>query len=319
MRHASRQFHRSFTHDQLAATSVRYLIVVATLPPAFHPPSNPGPAERATARGLTTLCRMLAGRSPWHPVETPSRDDEPIQSGDVRNPAYLAHRIRAATALWTRESSLLIWRTNSAQTCTTNRYRDRHRHRRCGARTNHRVRAGGGDPVVVLGQNLNLMWIVIGAILVIFMQAGFALVETGFCQAKHAAHVVSTNFAIFAPRLRRLLPHRLSPGVRRLQLQRFRADRPGGEPLLGSGSWVFLWEGGWALSGDTDHAGARRILPLHGGLHGHRCHDPDRVHGRALEMGQLRHLGPLLRCGLLPAVCGVDVGWRLAVARSGTR
>ena len=29
------------------------------------------------------------------------------------------------------------------------------------------------------------------------MQAGFALVETGFCRAKHAAHVVSTNFAIF--------------------------------------------------------------------------------------------------------------------------
>lgn len=29
------------------------------------------------------------------------------------------------------------------------------------------------------------------------MQAGFALVETGFCRAKHAAHVVSTNFMIF--------------------------------------------------------------------------------------------------------------------------
>ena len=29
------------------------------------------------------------------------------------------------------------------------------------------------------------------------MQAGFALVETGFCRSKHAAHVVSTNFAIF--------------------------------------------------------------------------------------------------------------------------
>ena len=44
---------------------------------------------------------------------------------------------------------------------------------------------------------MNLLWIVIGAVLVIFMQAGFALVETGFCRAKHAAHVVSTNFAIF--------------------------------------------------------------------------------------------------------------------------
>ena len=45
--------------------------------------------------------------------------------------------------------------------------------------------------------SLNLLWIVIGAALVIFMQAGFAMVETGFCRSKHAAHVVSTNFMIF--------------------------------------------------------------------------------------------------------------------------
>ena len=53
------------------------------------------------------------------------------------------------------------------------------------------------DPVTVLGQQVSLMWIVIGAALVVFMQAGFALVETGMTQAKNAAHVVSTNFAIF--------------------------------------------------------------------------------------------------------------------------
>ena len=53
------------------------------------------------------------------------------------------------------------------------------------------------DPVVVLGQQTNLLWVVIGAVLVIFMQAGFALVETGFTQKKNAAHVMSTNFAIF--------------------------------------------------------------------------------------------------------------------------
>src|SRR6186713_517541 len=53
------------------------------------------------------------------------------------------------------------------------------------------------DATAALGQQVNLLWIIIGAVLVIFMQAGFALVETGFCRAKHAAHVVSTNFAIF--------------------------------------------------------------------------------------------------------------------------
>ena len=51
--------------------------------------------------------------------------------------------------------------------------------------------------VTTLGQQTSLLWIVIGAALVIFMQAGFALVETGFCRAKHAAHVMSTNVAIF--------------------------------------------------------------------------------------------------------------------------
>ena len=51
--------------------------------------------------------------------------------------------------------------------------------------------------VTVLGAQVSLLWIVIAAALVVFMQAGFALVETGLCRAKHAAHVVSTNFAIF--------------------------------------------------------------------------------------------------------------------------
>lgn len=52
-------------------------------------------------------------------------------------------------------------------------------------------------PTTVDGFGLNLLWIIIGAILVIFMQAGFAMVETGFCRSKHAAHVVTTNLAIF--------------------------------------------------------------------------------------------------------------------------
>lgn len=44
---------------------------------------------------------------------------------------------------------------------------------------------------------LNLFFLLLGGALVIFMQAGFAMVETGFTRAKHAAHVVMTNFAIF--------------------------------------------------------------------------------------------------------------------------
>jgi Amt family ammonium transporter len=111
------------------------------------------------------------------------------------------------------------------------------------------------DPVVVLGQQINLLWIIIGAALVVFMQAGFALVETGFCRAKHAAHVVSTNFAVFGlgfigfffigfP----LAFGGFSYGTA-ADSWSFGLFEPVGGPLLGSGSWVFLWEGGWALSG----------------------------------------------------------------------
>lgn len=45
--------------------------------------------------------------------------------------------------------------------------------------------------------SLNFVWVFLGAILVFFMQAGFALLETGFCQKKNALHVMMTNFMIF--------------------------------------------------------------------------------------------------------------------------
>jgi ammonium transporter, Amt family len=45
---------------------------------------------------------------------------------------------------------------------------------------------------------LNVLFISIGMALIFFMQAGFMLVETGFCRSKNAAHVAMTNFVIFA-------------------------------------------------------------------------------------------------------------------------
>lgn len=57
--------------------------------------------------------------------------------------------------------------------------------------------AADDDPVTTLSKQTSLLWVIIGAVLVIFMQAGFALVETGFTQKKNANHVMSTNFAIF--------------------------------------------------------------------------------------------------------------------------
>jgi Amt family ammonium transporter len=45
--------------------------------------------------------------------------------------------------------------------------------------------------------SINLVWMLLAAFLVMFMQAGFALVETGLCRAKNAAHVMTNNFLIY--------------------------------------------------------------------------------------------------------------------------
>src|SRR4051794_20062660 len=46
--------------------------------------------------------------------------------------------------------------------------------------------------------SINMTWLMVGGILVLFMQAGFALVETGFTRAKNAAHTMMMNMVIFA-------------------------------------------------------------------------------------------------------------------------
>lgn len=45
---------------------------------------------------------------------------------------------------------------------------------------------------------INFTWTLLAAFLVMFMQAGFALVETGFTRAKNALHTMSMNFMIYA-------------------------------------------------------------------------------------------------------------------------
>src|SRR4051794_37529089 len=104
--------------------------------------------------------------------------------------------------------------------------------------------AGGSQ----IGVSLNMLWVVIGAVLVIFMQAGFALVETGFCRAKHAAHVVSTNFAVFGIGFVAffLVGYSFMFGGYGTSLLGFAAP---GKGLIGSGNWTFLWWSPPALGG----------------------------------------------------------------------
>ncbi len=62
-----------------------------------------------------------------------------------------------------------------------------------------------GEPVIAeisdtVGHNkvaINMMWVLVTGFLVMFMQAGFAMVETGLTRAKNVAHTISMNFLIY--------------------------------------------------------------------------------------------------------------------------
>ena len=45
--------------------------------------------------------------------------------------------------------------------------------------------------------SLNVLWVLLAGFLVFFMQAGFALVETGFTRAKNVAHTMMMNMMVF--------------------------------------------------------------------------------------------------------------------------
>ena len=57
-----------------------------------------------------------------------------------------------------------------------------------------------GDALNQIGQNkvaINFVWTLITGFLVMFMQAGFAIVETGLCRAKNANHTMMMNFMVY--------------------------------------------------------------------------------------------------------------------------
>jgi ammonium transporter, Amt family len=56
------------------------------------------------------------------------------------------------------------------------------------------------DVMETVGHNkiaINFVWTLLAGFLVMFMQAGFAMVEAGFTRAKNAAHTMSMNFMIY--------------------------------------------------------------------------------------------------------------------------
>src|SRR3954467_6923304 len=57
------------------------------------------------------------------------------------------------------------------------------------------------DAAQGLGQltiSANLLWTCVTGFMVMFMQAGFALVETGLTRSKNVAHTMAMNFLVYA-------------------------------------------------------------------------------------------------------------------------
>ncbi len=58
--------------------------------------------------------------------------------------------------------------------------------------------AASQAPAAPAGDLLNSMWVLIAALLVFFMNAGFAFLEAGFVRAKNTVNVLAKNFIVFA-------------------------------------------------------------------------------------------------------------------------
>ena len=57
-----------------------------------------------------------------------------------------------------------------------------------------------GDTANQVGQNkiaINFVWTLVTGFLVMFMQAGFAMVESGLCRVKNANHTYMMNFFVY--------------------------------------------------------------------------------------------------------------------------
>ena len=216
----------------------------------------PPPTRSVTARSGSPRSNAWFASAPAKRVPPPSEISDPTAHTALGTPALECLHCRDA-----RKPEARTLRGQPARSTAYRRTRAPPPNCRRSCATGHRIFGRGrtigavaaafcpqfvalrGRPrssVVTSASDLNLLWVVIGAILVIFMQAGFALVETGFCRAKHAAHVVSTNFAIFGLGFVGFffIGFPLAFGGFSYGALRARRRRCGERRCIGSGDWV---------------------------------------------------------------------------------
>ncbi len=82
-------------------------------------------------------------------------------------------------------------------------------------RTGRSSRRSRSDDDRGAGHRGTTIWVVVAAILVMFMQAGFAFLEAGLTRMKNVGHIAAKNVLVLGDRVDRVLPRRLRHGVRR--------------------------------------------------------------------------------------------------------
>ena len=151
--------------------------------------------------------------------------------------------------------------------------------------------------LVLSGQTaLNIVWTLITGFLVMFMQAGFALVETGLTRAKNVAHTMGMNFLVYAIGI--LGFWAIGFGLQMGGVGPLPTF--GGDPTL-SGEFVVTIGGkafglfgthGFFLTPAVYTRAGRGAVPVPDGVHGHRRDHPHRSDGRALELHLVRAVQP---------------------------
>jgi Amt family ammonium transporter len=175
---------------------------------------------------------------------------------------------------------------------------------------------------------LNVMWVLLAGFLVFFMQAGFALVETGFTRAKNVAHTMMMNMMVFCIgaigywlvgfALQFGGVNHTYPDVNNMGAWAFSPVTLGdwsgllATPLVIAEQWGIAGMSGFMLMGLTANAGVLCLLPLPDGVHGHRGHHPHRFDGRAPELQGIHSDGPVREHVHLSAHGHVGLGRRLA-------
>ena len=177
-----------------------------------------------------------------------------------------------------------------------------------------------GDVVNQVGQNkiaINFMWTLITGFLVMFMQAGFAIVETGLCRAKNANHTMMMNFMVYGVGM---LAYWLIGFAIQMGGVGGVGNLGGAPPLntehtitlFGKTFGLFGQHGLFLTQGGTYDVGGHGDLPVPDGLHGYGPDDRHRLGRRALEIcgvpGLVLHAGRVH----LSAVRQLGLGRRLA-------